>query len=116
MDLQQKEVSIQVPLLTQPSRAGSCDTNADEMKSPASPDSLPTERLLPPTVEACHGVITSLLDHRNPHDSIIFANLDRRGPLTPTSTHESTSTGHGRIEVRRCRVYEAVDRLHNADA
>jgi predicted transposase YbfD/YdcC len=55
-------------------------------------------------------------NQRTLHDSILFADLDPRGPLTPTSTHESTSTGHGRSEVRRCRAYDATDRLHNASA
>ena len=55
-------------------------------------------------------------NHRKLHDSIIFADLDPRGPLTPTSTHQSTSTGHGRTEVRRCRAYDALDRLYNASA
>ncbi len=49
-------------------------------------------------------------------DSIIFADIDPRGPLTPSSTHESTSTGHGRIEVRRCTAYDATDRLYKAAA
>ena len=49
-------------------------------------------------------------------DSIMFADIDPRGPLTPCSTHESTSTGHGRIEVRRCTAYDATDRLHKAGA
>ncbi|MCM8567719.1 ISAs1 family transposase [Thauera linaloolentis] len=63
-----------------------------------------------------HYVLCVKDNHRNLHDSIIFANLDPRGPLVPTSTHESTSTGHGRTEVRRCQAYDAVDRLHNAAA
>jgi len=49
-------------------------------------------------------------------DSIMFAGLDPRGPLTPSSTHESTSTGHGRTEVRRCHAYDGIDRLHKASA
>lgn len=48
-------------------------------------------------------------NQRNLHDAIIFADLDPRGPLTPSSTHERTSTGHGRTEVRRCHAYNAID-------
>lgn len=55
-------------------------------------------------------------NHSNLQDSIIFTNLDPRGPLSPASDHESTTTGHGRIEVRCCRVYDGGDRLHNAAA
>lgn len=48
-------------------------------------------------------------------DSIQLANLDPRGPLTPNSTHETTTEDHGRIEVRRCRAYAATDRLYKAE-
>jgi predicted transposase YbfD/YdcC len=49
-------------------------------------------------------------------DSIMFADIDPRGPLTPCSTHEGTSTGHGRIEVRRCTAFDATNRLHETAA
>jgi predicted transposase YbfD/YdcC len=55
-------------------------------------------------------------NHPKLHDSILFADLDPRGPLVPDSIYESTNKGHGRIEVRRCRAYKAIDRLHNAGA
>lgn len=47
-------------------------------------------------------------------DSIMFAGLDPKGKLTPTSSDEVTLTknNHGRIETRRCWAYEAVDRLY----
>lgn len=63
-----------------------------------------------------HYVLCVKDNHPTLLDSIMFANLDPRGPLTPTSTHESKSTGHGRIEVRRCTAYDAIDRLHKAAA
>ena len=48
-------------------------------------------------------------------DSIMFAGLDPKGKLTPTSVDEVTVTknNHGRIETRRCWAYDAVDRLYN---
>lgn len=55
-------------------------------------------------------------NHPTLRDSIIFADIDARGPLRPSSMHESTSTGHGRIEVRRCTAYDATDRLYKAAA
>jgi predicted transposase YbfD/YdcC len=81
-------------------------------------DAMGTQTKIARTIRerGAHYVLCVKDNHRNLHDSIIFANLDPRGPLTPTSTHESTSTGHGRTEVRRCRAYDAVDRLHHASA
>lgn len=63
-----------------------------------------------------HYVLCVKDNHPKLLDSIIFADVDPRGPLTPSSTHESTSTGHGRIEVRRCTAYDATDRLYKAAA
>lgn len=63
-----------------------------------------------------HYVLCVKDNHPKLLDSIIFADIDPRGPLTPSSTHESTSTGHGRIEVRRCTAYDATDRLYKAAA
>lgn len=48
-------------------------------------------------------------------DSIIFAGIDTRGPLTPTSTHETTESGHGRTEVRRCWAFDAINRLYKGE-
>lgn len=50
-------------------------------------------------------------NHPNPHDSILLADIDPRGPRTPSSTHEAKIKDHGRIEIRRCRAYAAIDRL-----
>ena len=63
-----------------------------------------------------HYVLCVKDNHPTLLDSIIFADIDPRGPLTPSSTHESKSTGHGRIEVRRCTAYDATDRLYKAAA
>jgi len=63
-----------------------------------------------------HYVLCVKDNHPKLLDSIIFADIDPRGPLTPSSTHETTSTGHGRIEVRRCTAFDATDRLHKAEA
>ena len=63
-----------------------------------------------------HYVLCVKDNHPKLLDSIMFAEIDPRGPLTPSSTHETTSTGHGRIEVRRCTAFDATDRLHKAEA
>lgn len=63
-----------------------------------------------------HYVLCVKDNHPKLLDSIMFADIDPRGPLTPSSTHETTSTGHGRIEVRRCTAFDATDRLHKAEA
>lgn len=62
-----------------------------------------------------HYVLCVKDNHPKLLDSMIFADIDPRGPLTPSSTHETTSTGHGRIEVRRCTAFDATDRLHKAE-
>lgn len=36
-------------------------------------------------------------------------------PLTANSTHETTTKYHGRIEIRRCRCYAAIDRLYKSE-
>jgi len=54
-------------------------------------------------------------NHPNLHDSILFADIDPRGPLTPSSTHETTIKDHGRIEIRRCHAYTAIDRLYKSE-
>lgn len=65
---------------------------------------------------SAHYVLCVKDNHPKLLDSIMFADIDPRGPLTPSSTHETTSTGHGRIEVRRCTAFDATDRLHKAEA
>lgn len=53
-------------------------------------------------------------NHPNLLDSIMFAGLGPEGALQPCSTDEVTATkpNHGRLEVRRCWAYDAVDRLY----
>ena len=53
-------------------------------------------------------------NHPNLLDSIMFAGLGPEGALQPRSTDEVTATkpNHGRLEVRRCWAYDAVDRLY----
>ncbi|WP_018992631.1 ISAs1 family transposase [Aromatoleum toluclasticum] len=63
-----------------------------------------------------HYVLCVKDNHPKLLDSIMFADLDPRGPLTPSSTHKTTSTGHGRTEVRSCTAYDVTDRLHKAEA
>lgn len=63
-----------------------------------------------------HYVLCVKDNHPKLLDSIMFADIDPRGPLTPSSTHQTTSTGHGRTEVRRCTAFDATDRLHKAEA
>jgi predicted transposase YbfD/YdcC len=62
-----------------------------------------------------HYVLCVKDNHPKLLDSFMFADIGPRGPLTPSSTHETTSTGHGRIEVRSCTAFDATDRLHKAE-
>ena len=50
----------------------------------------------------------------NLYDSIRVADHDSQAPLSPSSTHGTTSTDHGRTEVRRCRAHAVTDRLYEA--
>ena len=81
-------------------------------------DAMGTQTKIARTIRerGAHYVLCVKDNHPKLLDSIMFADIDPRGPLTPCSTHESTSTGHGRIEVRRCTAYDATDRLHKAGA
>jgi predicted transposase YbfD/YdcC len=47
-------------------------------------------------------------------DSIMFANVDTRGVLKPDSVDETKTEkkSHGRLEVRRCQAFSAIDRLY----
>lgn len=47
-------------------------------------------------------------------DSILFANVDTRGVLKPDSVDETKieKKSHGRLEVRRCQAFSAIDRLY----
>jgi predicted transposase YbfD/YdcC len=81
-------------------------------------DAMGTQTKIARTIRerGAHYVLCVKDNHPKLLDSIMFADIDPRGPLTPCSTHESTSTGHGRIEVRRCTAYDATDRLYKAGA
>jgi predicted transposase YbfD/YdcC len=62
-----------------------------------------------------HYVLSVKDNHPKLLDSIMFAGIDPRGPLTPSSAHETTNPGHGRTEVRRCWAYDATDRLYKVE-
>lgn len=81
-------------------------------------DAMGTQTKIARTIreQGAHYVLSVKDNHPNLCDSIIFANIHPSGPITPVSTHESTSTGHGRIEVRRCTAFDASDRLYKTDA
>ncbi|PLX72885.1 MAG: ISAs1 family transposase [Azoarcus sp.] len=81
-------------------------------------DAMGTQTKIARTIRerGAHYVLCVKDNHPKLLDSIMFAEIDPRGPLTPSSTHESTSTGHGRIEVRRCAAYDATARLYKAEA
>ena len=48
-------------------------------------------------------------------DAIVLAQAGVGGTLTPSSLNETSDCGHGRTEVRRCRAFDAVNRLHKAE-
>jgi len=48
-------------------------------------------------------------------ESLLLAQAGVGGALTPISRTESTESGHGRTEVRRCWAFDAVDRLYKAE-
>jgi|CZCA01.1.fsa_nt_gi predicted transposase YbfD/YdcC len=81
-------------------------------------DAMGTQTKIARTIreQGAHYVLSVKDNHPKLCDSIIFANIHPSGPIKPISTHESTSTGHGRIEVRRCTAFDAIDRLYKADA
>lgn len=80
-------------------------------------DAMGTQTKIARTIRerGAHYVLCVKDNHPKLLDSIIFAGLDSGAPLTPSSTHESTCARHGRTEVRRCRAFEATDRLYKAD-
>lgn len=51
-------------------------------------------------------------------DSIMFANVDTRGVLKPDSVDETKTEkkSHGRLEVRRCQAFSAIDRLYKHES
>ena len=62
-----------------------------------------------------HYVLCVKDNHPKLLDSIMFAGIDPKGPLTPSSTHETKNPGHGRSEIRRCWAFDATDRLYKAE-
>ena len=80
-------------------------------------DAMGTQTKIARTIRerGAHYVLCVKENHPNLHDSILFADIDPRGPLTPSSTHETTIKDHGRIEIRRCRAYAAIDRLYKSE-
>ena len=48
-------------------------------------------------------------------DAIVLAQAGVGARLTPSSRNETSDSGHGRTEVRRCRAFDAVNRLHKAE-
>ena len=80
-------------------------------------DAMGTQTKIARTIRerGAHYVLCVKENHPNLRDSILFADIDPRGPLTPSSTHETTIKDHGRIEIRRCRAYAAIDRLYKSE-
>ena len=80
-------------------------------------DAMGTQTKIARTIRerGAHYVLCVKENHPKLHDSILFADIDPRGPLTPSSTHETTIKDHGRIEIRRCRAYAAIDRLYKSE-
>lgn len=80
-------------------------------------DAMGTQTKIARTIRerGAHYVLCVKENHPNLYDSILFADIDSRGPLTPSSTHETTIKDHGRIEIRRCRAYAAIDRLYKSE-
>lgn len=81
-------------------------------------DAMGTQTKIARTIRerGAHYVLCVKDNHPKLLDSIMFADIDPSGPLTPSSTHETASPpGHGRTEVRRCRAFDAIDRLYKGD-
>lgn len=80
-------------------------------------DAMGTQTKIARTIRerGAHYVLCVKDNHPKLLDSILFAGIDTRGPLTPCSTHETTNPGHGRTEVRRCWAFNAIERLYKCD-
>jgi predicted transposase YbfD/YdcC len=80
-------------------------------------DAMGTQTKIARTIRerGAHYVLCVKDNHPKLLDSIMFAGIDPSGPLTPSSTHETKTPGHGRTEVRRCWAYDAIDRLYKAE-
>ena len=79
-------------------------------------DAMGTQTKIARTIRerGAHYVLCVKDNHPKLLDSIMFAGIDTRGPLTPTSIHEhkTTKPDHGRTEIRRCWAFDAIDRLY----
>lgn len=80
-------------------------------------DAMGTQIKIPRTIRerGAHYVLCVKDNHPKLRDSNMFAGIDPRGSLTPSSTHETKNPGHGRTEVRQCWAYDAIDRLYKAE-
>ncbi len=54
-------------------------------------------------------------NHPKLGESILLAQAGVGGKLKEVSRSETTTTGHGRTEVRRCWAFDAVERLYKAE-
>src|SRR5690606_32097645 len=77
-------------------------------------DAMGTQTKIARTIRerGAHYVLCVKDNHPKLLDSILLARLGVKEVLKPASTHETTTPGHGRIEVRRCWAFDAVDRLY----
>lgn len=82
-------------------------------------DAMGTQTKIARTIRerGAHYVLCVKDNHPKLLDSIMFAGIDTRGPLKPTSTHEHkpTKSAHGRTEIRRCWAFDATDRLYKGE-
>lgn len=62
-----------------------------------------------------HYVLCVKDNHPKLVESFLLAQAGVGGTLEPTSTSERSEDAHGRREVRRCRAFDAVDRLYRAE-
>ena len=80
-------------------------------------DAMGTQTKIARTIRerGAHYVLCVKNNHPNLYESILSADdHDPQAPLLPSSTHEATTKGHGRTEVRRCRAYAATELLYKA--
>ena len=80
-------------------------------------DAMGTQTKIARTIRdrGAHYVLCVKDNHPKLLDSIMFAGIGPKGPLTPSSTHETSTLGHGRTEIRRCWAYDATDRLYKSE-
>ncbi|WP_407280864.1 ISAs1 family transposase [Aromatoleum evansii] len=80
-------------------------------------DAMGTQTKIARTIRerGAHYVLCVKDNHPKLLDSIMFAGIDPKGPLTPSSTHETKNPGHGRSEIRRCWAFDAIDRLYKTE-